>query len=104
MRRVRPGIAPREQRDQKLFLETVLVGTSLGVELFNSIIMKPVTKSISVFGTALLGLLAITTSRAALDLPDASHQTARRLDRHHRHLSPASRGRAKDLGRSRPPR
>jgi hypothetical protein len=34
--------------------------------------MKPVTKSIFVFGTALLGLAAIATSRADLDLPDVS--------------------------------
>ena len=34
--------------------------------------MKPVTKSIFVFGTALLGLMAVATSQAALDLPDAS--------------------------------
>jgi tetratricopeptide (TPR) repeat protein len=34
--------------------------------------MKPVTKSILVFGTALVGLAAIATSRADLDLPDAS--------------------------------
>jgi hypothetical protein len=34
--------------------------------------MKPVTKSIFVFGTALLGLAAIATSRADLDLPEVS--------------------------------
>jgi DUF2911 family protein len=34
--------------------------------------MKPVTKSIFVFGTTLLGLVAIATSRADLDLPDVS--------------------------------
>jgi hypothetical protein len=34
--------------------------------------MKSVTKSIFVFGTALLGLAAIATSRADLDLPDVS--------------------------------
>lgn len=34
--------------------------------------MKPVTKSILVFGTALVGIAAIATSRAALDLPDVS--------------------------------
>src|SRR5450755_5109664 len=34
--------------------------------------MKPVTKSIFVFGMALLGLAAIATSRADLDLPDVS--------------------------------
>jgi tetratricopeptide (TPR) repeat protein len=34
--------------------------------------MKPVTKSIFVFGTALLGLAAIATARADLDLPDVS--------------------------------
>jgi hypothetical protein len=34
--------------------------------------MKPVTKSIFVFGTALLGLAAIATSRADLDLPETS--------------------------------
>jgi hypothetical protein len=34
--------------------------------------MKPVTKRIVVFGTALLGLAAIATSRADLDLPDVS--------------------------------
>jgi hypothetical protein len=34
--------------------------------------MKPVTKSILVFGTALVGIAAITTSRADLDLPDVS--------------------------------
>jgi hypothetical protein len=34
--------------------------------------MKPLTKSFFVFGTALLGLAAIATSRADLDLPDVS--------------------------------
>ena len=34
--------------------------------------MKPVTKSILVFGTALVGIAAIATSRADLDLPDVS--------------------------------
>lgn len=34
--------------------------------------MKPFTKSIVIFGTALLGLAAIATSRADLDLPDVS--------------------------------
>jgi Protein of unknown function (DUF2911) len=34
--------------------------------------MKPVTKNIFVFGTALLGLAAIATARADLDLPDVS--------------------------------
>src|SRR5436190_18559534 len=34
--------------------------------------MKPVTKSISVFGTALLGLMSIATSRADLERPEAS--------------------------------
>lgn len=34
--------------------------------------MKPVTKRIVVFGTALLGIAAIATSRASLDLPDVS--------------------------------
>jgi tetratricopeptide (TPR) repeat protein len=34
--------------------------------------MKPVTKSIFVFGTALVGIAAIATSRADLDLPDVS--------------------------------
>jgi len=34
--------------------------------------MKSVTKSIFVFGTALLGLAAIATSRADLDLPETS--------------------------------
>ncbi len=34
--------------------------------------MKPVTKSIFVFGIALLGLTVIATSRADLDLPDVS--------------------------------
>ena len=34
--------------------------------------MKPVTNKIFVFGMALLGLAAITTSRADLDLPDVS--------------------------------
>jgi predicted negative regulator of RcsB-dependent stress response len=34
--------------------------------------MKPVTKSIFVFGTAILGLAAIATARADLDLPDVS--------------------------------
>jgi Protein of unknown function (DUF2911) len=34
--------------------------------------MKPVTKSIFVFGMALLGLAAIATSRADLDLPEVS--------------------------------
>jgi len=36
--------------------------------------MKPVTKSIFVFGTVLLGLAAIATSRADLDLPDVSQR------------------------------
>jgi DUF2911 family protein len=34
--------------------------------------MKPVTKRISVFGTALLGIALIATARADLDLPDVS--------------------------------
>jgi tetratricopeptide (TPR) repeat protein len=38
--------------------------------------MKPVTKSIFVFGTALLGVAVIATSRADLDLPDVSQLAA----------------------------
>jgi tetratricopeptide (TPR) repeat protein len=42
------------------------------VELFNPTTMKCISKSIFVFGTALLGLAAIATSRADLNLPDVS--------------------------------
>ena len=53
-------------------LQYLLVCDSDAVDLFSPIIMKPVTKSIVVFGMAFLGLAASTTSRADLELPDAS--------------------------------
>jgi len=62
----------RAQRNQENIPQSLLVCDSLAVELCNSITMKPVTKRIVVFGTALLGIAAIATSRASLDLPDVS--------------------------------
>ena len=73
MSSTRRGMKPRQcARRVKNIPESVLVCASVAVELFNPIIMKPVTKSIFVFGTALLGLAAIATSRADLDLPEVS--------------------------------
>ena len=66
-----PRILNRNGPSNRIF-QSLLVCSWGAVELFNPIIMKPVTKRIFVFGAAVLGVAAITAARADLNLPDVS--------------------------------